>query len=257
MTTCLMRDQVWLRSIQEKLREEAHGGASSPFGFQAQIVNRITESSTSKQRQPLTWTTLKHSIYPTTDPTRPIRRRISNGHASIHLMFLCIARLNSNDRLDIWIRQRVSGETHCLIHGDWQGIGRKEWLFVFVWVVVCGSDETSMQNREYMPASYLCYCMHPYLWSDAESTQERGRSHHLDNPNSGLVQYPIYTVFVNVEFLDQFIHLSFDDVLVAQCSSLYRWQTQPLSLKDSFFAARIPYSRVSLLPLMRCKQSMS
>ena len=63
--------------------------------------------------------------------------------------------------------------------------------------------------------------------------QERGRGHHLDIPSSGLVGYPSYAVFVDVEFLDQFIHPSFDDIApcVVPFSSLDHNQRKVLSLR--------------------------
>ena len=103
------------------LRRISKGGALSLVGFQAQIANRITESPTSKQSQltgPLFdvefWTTLKHPTYPTTDPTRPIRRRNNKIHvrASIWCFFssptaASTSRLGCESRLTRYCLERV------------------------------------------------------------------------------------------------------------------------------------------------------
>ena len=68
-------------------------------------------------------------------------------------------------------------------------------------------------------------------------TQESILSHafplRLDIPSSGLVGYPSYPLFVDVEFLDQFIHSSFDDIApsVLPFTGLNHNQGEILSLR--------------------------
>ena len=65
------------------------------------------------------WTTLKHPTYPTTDATRPIRRRNSNGHVRTSIWFssyhhwtgrfdICIRQPGSFDKVFVVIRRCMS-----------------------------------------------------------------------------------------------------------------------------------------------------
>jgi hypothetical protein len=75
-----------------------------------------------------------------------------------------------------------------------------------------------MQNREYPSHTFGQVAgtqIQIDIKSNAQNTQERGRGYHSDVPSSGLVGYPSYPKFVNVEFLYQFIRSCFN---VAPCA---------------------------------------
>ena len=73
--------------------------------------------------------------------------------------------------------------------------------------------ERRIGNAHIVPSSSSgCWNADLYRYSNAERTQERGRGYHLDITRSGLVGHTGYSVFVNVDFLDQFVYSIFDDV---------------------------------------------